>query len=242
MATSTAGGIGGNGGGDEDAASVVVVTPKEEWDHQFTLVLIGDSGVGKTSAMRRFVDNELLTNHLQTIGIEYKVKVLEIGGVRFRLEIWDTAGQERYRTITSSYYRRADGILVMFDLTSHTTMDNVHMWMKEIQRHANRKADLLFVATKRDLQNIREVSEDAIQELSEQTGIPCMEISSKTGEGVVAAFTRITCLIRDRLCSHEGGPPQPGASRLLDPGTHASRGPDSSTQSTARKSKCCGGS
>ena len=104
----------------------------EAYDHLFKLLLIGDAGVGKSSILLRFTD-DTFDEHLQsTIGVDFKVKMRTIAGKRVKMTIWDTAGQERFRTLTSSYYRGAQGIMLTYDVTRRQTFDNLNQWLQEV--------------------------------------------------------------------------------------------------------------
>merc|ERR1711881_702429 len=109
---------------------------KKTYDLLFKLLLIGDSGVGKTCILFRFSDDAFNTTFISTIGIDFKIKTIEIDGKRIKLQIWDTAGQERFHTITTSYYRGAMGIMLVYDVTNEKTFDNIHRWLGYITEHA----------------------------------------------------------------------------------------------------------
>merc|ERR1712071_147884 len=105
---------------------------KKSYDLLFKLLLIGDSGVGKTCILFRFSDDAFNTTFISTIGIDFKIKTIELQGKKIKLQIWDTAGQERFHTITTSYYRGAMGIMLVYDITSVKTFDNIAKWLRNI--------------------------------------------------------------------------------------------------------------
>ncbi|EPR79248.1 GTP-binding protein YPT1 [Spraguea lophii 42_110] len=107
----------------------------DDYDYIFKIILIGNSGVGKTCLINRYIDNIYNQGYISTIGVDFKIKTVELDNRKIKLQIWDTAGQERFRTITSSYYRGADAIIVVFDLTDKDSFNELNSWLLEIERH-----------------------------------------------------------------------------------------------------------
>merc|ERR1712023_164091 len=125
----------------------------QEYDYLFILVLIGDSGVGKSCLLLRFADDTYTDSYISTIGVDFKIRTIELDGKTVKLQIWDTAGQERFRTITSSYYRGAHGIIIVYDVTDKESFQNVKHWLQEIEKYANDGVVMLLVGNKSDLQS-----------------------------------------------------------------------------------------
>ena len=156
--------------------------------HCFKILTIGESGVGKTCILRRFVENKFLKNHLATIGIDFKTKNIEIDGTPIKLKIWDTAGQERFRNITNQYYKGADGIILVFDVTDQKSFEKIKEWMSQIK--ANTQADqigLVLLGNKCDIE-ARTISKNDGEELGKELGIEYYETSAMKGDGIAQAF------------------------------------------------------
>ncbi|XP_047315005.1 ras-related protein RIC1 [Impatiens glandulifera] len=182
-----------------------------EYDYLFKLLLIGDSGVGKSCLLLRFADDSYLDSYISTIGVDFKIRTVEHEGKSIKLQIWDTAGQERFRTITSSYYRGAHGIIVVYDVTEQESFNNVKQWLSEIDRYANENVNKLLVGNKCDLEENREVSYDAGKAFADELGIPFMETSAKDSTNVEQAFLAMSTSIKNRMASqpatNNGKPP-----------------------------------
>ncbi len=153
-------------------------------------MLIGDNGVGKSCTLLRFVDDTYTDVHINTIGVDFRFKTVRIEKKAIRLQIWDTAGQERFRTITSAYYRGADGIIILFDLTVPETFNHVNEWYNEVNRYAAEDTCKLLLGNKCDRKD-REVPASKGQTLAEKLGMPYMEVSAKEKINIDEAFMRI---------------------------------------------------
>ncbi|KAH7730738.1 RAB-1 protein [Aphelenchoides avenae] len=155
-----------------------------EYDYLFKLLLIGDSGVGKSCLLLRFADDTYTESYISTIGVDFKIRTIELEGKTIKLQIWDTAGQERFRTITSSYYRGAHGIIVVYDITDQDTFNNVKQWLQEIDRYACENVNKLLVGNKCDLTSKRAVETNVAKDYADQLGIPFLETSAKSSTNV----------------------------------------------------------
>lgn len=172
-----------------------------EYDYLFKLLLIGDSGVGKSCLLLRFADDSYLESYISTIGVDFKIRTVELEGKTIKLQIWDTAGQERFRTITSSYYRGAHGIIIVYDVTDKDSFDNVKQWLNEIDRYASENVNKLLVGNKSDLTAKRAVDTQQAQAYADEIGIPFLETSAKNASNVEEAFMLMAKEIKNRMAS-----------------------------------------
>lgn len=169
-----------------------------EYDYLFKLLLIGDSGVGKSCLLLRFADDTYTESYISTIGVDFKIRTIDLDGKTIKLQIWDTAGQERFRTITSSYYRGAHGIIVVYDTTDLESFNNVKQWLHEIDRYASDNVNKLLVGNKSDLTSKRAVSFDQAKEFADSLGIEFVETSAKNSTNVEKAFMMMASQIKAR--------------------------------------------
>ena len=156
-----------------------------EYDYLFKLLLIGDSSVGKSCLLLRFADDSYVDSYISTIGVDFKIRTVELEGKTVKLQIWDTAGQERFRTITSSYYRGAHGII----------------WLNEIDRYANDSVCKLLVGNKSDLVDNKVVDSLTAKAFADELGIPFLETSAKDSINVEQAFLTMTAEIKKKMGS-----------------------------------------
>jgi len=181
-----------------------------EYDYLFKLLLIGDSGVGKSCLLLRFADDTYTESYISTIGVDFKIRTIDLEGKTIKLQIWDTAGQERFRTITSSYYRGAHGIIVVYDVTDQVSFNNVKQWLQEIERYASDSVTKLLVGNKCDLTTKKVVDKDAAKEFADSKGIPFLETSAKNSTNVESAFLTMAKEIKNRMGNtgpRDGGKP-----------------------------------
>ncbi|XP_031112880.1 ras-related protein Rab11C-like [Ipomoea triloba] len=164
---------------------------EHEYDYLFKIVLIGDSGVGKSNILSRFTRNEFCLESKSTIGVEFATRTLQVEGKTVKAQIWDTAGQERYRAITSAYYRGAVGALLVYDITKKQTFENVLRWLRELRDHADSNIVIMMVGNKSDLNHLRAVSEQDGQALAEKEGLSFLETSALEAVNVEKAFQTI---------------------------------------------------
>mmetsp|Transcript_8950 Transcript_8950/g.16241 ORF Transcript_8950/g.16241 Transcript_8950/m.16241 type:complete len:204 (+) Transcript_8950:327-938(+) len=169
------------------------------YDMQIKLLMIGDSGVGKTCLLLRYANDSFSPTFITTIGIDFKIKNVEIDTKRIKLQIWDTAGQERFRTITTSYFRGAQGILLVYDVTDRRSFDSIRNWISQIQQHADVSVNKILVGNKCDITEEKTVSTEEGQRLAKEYGIGFFEASAKNDINVEQSFISIARAVKDRL-------------------------------------------
>eukprot|EP00979_Chaetoceros_neogracilis_P006927 scaffold1406_cov284-Chaetoceros_neogracile.AAC.30 len=175
-------------------------TKQRDYDYLFKLVLIGDSGVGKSCLLLRFADDAFTESYISTIGVDFRFRTVKIDKKTVKLQIWDTAGQERFRTITSAYYRGADGIIMVYDVTSQDSFDHVNDWLKEVNRYASEGTCKLLVGNKSDRSTEKVVTKEQAKEFADDIGVPFLETSAKSAANVEEAFlTMASELIKQRI-------------------------------------------
>lgn len=182
------------------------------YDYLFKVLLVGDSAVGKSCLLMRFTADRFDEVTTSTIGVDFRVKYLTLGGRRVKLTVWDTAGQERFRTLTSSYYRGAQGIIFVYDVTRRDTFEDLErIWMKEVDIYSNiEDAVKMVVANKVDLQSTRAVSTEEGHAFARDNGCLYVETSAKVNIAVGQAFEELVQKILETPAlldgfSHPGG-------------------------------------
>ena len=178
-------------------------TMNSEYDYLFKLLLIGNSGVGKSCLLLRFSDDTYSNDYISTIGVDFKIKTVELEGKTVKLQIWDTAGQERFRTITSSYYRGSHGIIIVYDITDQESFNGVKMWLQEIDRYATSTVLKLLVGNKSDLTDKRVVEFDVAKEFAEANNMPFLETSALDSTNVEEAFLTMAKQIKESMAKQK---------------------------------------
>lgn len=204
---------------------------KPAYDYLIKLLLIGDSGVGKSCLLLRFSDDSFTPSFITTIGIDFKIRTIELDGKRIKLQIWDTAGQERFRTITTAYYRGAMGILLVYDVTDEKSFGNIRNWIRNIEQHATESVNKMLIGNKCDMVDRKVIDTERGQALAEEYGIKFMETSAKNSINVDKAFITLAKDIMDRIVDPGDGKGSAGGS-----GTIENLGGDG--QGSSQKSDC----
>jgi len=163
----------------------------KDYDNLFKLGVIGDTGVGKSCILLRFADDTFTENYISTIGVDFRFRTVKVEKQTVKLQIWDTAGQERFRTITSAYYRGADGIIMVYDVTSEVSFDHINDWFVEVNRYAAENTCKILVGNKIDKAD-KIVPTEKAQAYANKLGIPFIETSAIESTNVEEAFLTIT--------------------------------------------------
>lgn len=170
-----------------------------EYDYLFKILIIGDSGVGKSCILLRFTEDTFTESYISTIGVDFKIRTISQEGKTIKLQIWDTAGQERFRTITTSYYRGAHGIMIVFDLTDLESFENIKQWILEINRYSCNNVNKILIGNKSDLRSQRMISYEEAKEYAEQQGMEYFETSAKNANNIDKVFYTIASNIKERM-------------------------------------------
>jgi len=210
----------------------------ERYDYLFKFIIIGDAATGKSCLLHRFIDDQFKTESTHTIGVEFGSKIVEVGGQSIKLQIWDTAGQERFRSVTKSYYRGAAGAILVYDVTSRDSYNNVSSWLGDARNLADKNIAIVLVGNKIDLANDREVTFLEASRFAQENELMFLETSARTGEGVTEVFMKCA---RTILTKVESG--------ILDPNQmnsgvqHGSRrilkSPGLATEKPTKSEVCC---
>lgn len=175
------------------------VSLQQDYDYLFKLLLIGNSSVGKSSILLRFADNTFTDNFLPTIGVDFKIKTFELQQKIIKMQIWDTAGQERFKTITSSYYRGAHAVLIVYDITDRQSFVDVENWLIETEKHASDGIIRLLVGNKSDLESKRIVTSEEGRNFAVNNGLEFIETSSKNNVNIEDAFLTVAKKIKEKV-------------------------------------------
>ncbi len=177
-----------------------------ESPNTFKILTIGESGVGKTCILRRFVENKFFKTHLATIGIDFRTKAIKVYGKDIKLKIWDTAGQERYHNITNQIFKGSDGIILVFDVTEDNSFSKIQDWIEQVKSNVSQKEiSLILIGNKCDIEE-RVISKEKGKELAKILNIDYYETSALNGTGINEAFEGITKTImkRKNIINNEG--------------------------------------
>jgi len=196
------------------------------------LMMVGDSGVGKTSLLHQFVDEKFDPQFITTIGIDFKRKLVDAAGKRVMLQLWDTAGQERFRSITSSFYRGAQGVALVFDVTDHDSFANMGQWIRSMQTLTTEGTPWMIIGNKTDMVKERSVTQAAAEALAKKYGVWYFETSARTGYNVKEAFHALTKIMTQKVLALEKGEERLQKQQITQDS-------DIALTDTPSKSSCC---
>ncbi|XWV25288.1 rab family small GTPase [Tupanvirus deep ocean] len=172
----------------------------DEYDGIIKIIIVGESGVGKSALLSRYCDNNYSINYTSTIGVDFRTKTLDINNKKVKLQIWDTAGQERFRSITSSYYRGANAVMLVFDLTNIHSFARLEIWMRQIKQYMpDDKHKIILVGNKCESSSASNVDRNMVKELCSKNNIEYIETSAKQNINVEEAFMKLVEQIIDDL-------------------------------------------
>ena len=202
---------------------------EKEYDYIFKVLLVGNSDVGKSSLILRYVDQIWNDVFVPTIGVDFKVKSLEIENKSIKLQIWDTAGQERFRNVISSYFKGAHGILLIFDITSRDSFKELENWLAEVEKNASTQILKILIGNKCDLVEERDISKDEGEAFAMRNGMQYIETSAKINTNVNEAFEALAKIMVEYSNKKNSGINENKTIKM-------NRGTDLGTQ---KKKKCC---
>jgi Ras-related protein Rab-1A len=164
---------------------------KKNSDFSFKIVLVGDTCVGKSSILVRFCDDIFSDNYITTIGVDFKFKTLLLKNKTIKIQIWDTAGQERYRSMTTTYYRGANAIIICYDISNHESFDNLNKWINDVKKFSSDDTEIFIFGNKIDEENKRKVLISEKNEFENSFHFNIFEVSAKSGKNIEEAFKKI---------------------------------------------------
>ena len=167
------------------------MTEKKDYDYLFKILILGDSFVGKTNILKRFIHNEFDSTTKETVGVEFDSKNYNFGEKTIKAQIWDTAGQERYRSVTKAYYKGAKGALLVYDISRRITFENIDNWIIDLRTNGDKDILIILIGNKSDLNSKREVNKDEAETKAEQYNIAFLETSAKNGDNIDKAFREL---------------------------------------------------
>ena len=201
---------------------------ESDFDYLFKVLIVGESGVGKSCLLLRFTEGIFNENYISTIGVDFKIRTINLNGSVIKLQIWDTAGQERFRAITKSYYHGSHGIVIVYDITDRKSFEKVSDWFLQIQTsEPNEDSCKILIGNKCDLEDKREVSSEEGEALAREYNVPFMETSAKDALNVDNLFEVMAEAMKQKNS-------MTGSSQNENGGMQIKKG-----QSLTQKKKCC---
>ena len=214
-----------------------------DYDYLFKIVLIGDSGVGKSNLLSRFTTDEFNIESKSTIGVEFATRTIEVENKKIKAQIWDTAGQERYRAITSAYYRGAVGALIVYDISKSSSYENCNHWLTELRENADDNVAVGLIGNKSDLAHLRAVPTDEAKNFAMENQMLFTETSALNSDNVDKAFRELIVAIFQMVSKHQvdlnGSGTNNGGSNGGPKGPTISLTPAPNEGKKKKSSNCC---
>jgi small GTP-binding protein len=183
-----------------------------DYQYIFKLILIGNSGVGKSSIIQRYMKNTFEESYKCTIGVDFLMKTLNLNGKTVKLQLWDTAGQEKYKSMVASYYRGANVALVVFDITSHASFDSLPVWIENYYKNGPEEKNIILIGNKKDMEESRQVTRQEAEIFSETNNMMYFETSAKEGDNIEYIFTYAA----EKLLEYYGKPDENNIKRQMN--------------------------
>jgi Ras-related protein Rab-8A len=219
--------------------SVVMLKKRNKNDPPVLKILvIGDSGVGKSCLLLRFASDTFQPSYMPTIGIDFRVKDCELEGRKAKVQVWDTAGQDRFYSITRAYYRGAHGVMIVYDVTDPKSFRNVERWMRSLDTHASESVNRVLIANKSDVHDKRVIDTEKGRALAEKYGVKFFEVSAKSGDGVEDAFETLAVEIKHRVLDSRSADTSDSSGD--EDGQRKNSSGSLSDSGDTRKGPCCG--
>ena len=208
----------------------------EEYEMMVKIILIGDSGVGKTNIMSKFLKNQFMEESKATIGVEFGSKLFNHEGHKIKAQIWDTAGQEKYKAITGAYYKGSKGALVVYDITQKKSFENIEKWVNDLKVAGDPKITIILIGNKSDLEDKRQVLKDQGEEKARSFGCAFLETSAYSGDNIEKAFNLMVKEIYEKFSNDSTGEDE------LAPGSNGNGKDvklDTVNDNNIKKKSCC---
>jgi Rab family protein len=211
----------------------------DKYHQLMKLIVVGDSGTGKSCLLHRFVEDTFTEDQTQTIGVEFGAKVVQLLGKRVKLQIWDTAGQERYRSVTRSYYRGAVGCLIVYDITCRSSYEHVPQWLADVRQLAGKDVTVMLIGNKADMNEKRVITHNEVSLFAQEHNLMHFETSAATGELVTDAFLKVAkiAMQKDKANEEASAADSPGRAGA-DDHEDGAEGVSLSSASTGKRGYC----
>ena len=207
----------------------------QNYQYIFKLILIGNSGVGKSCILQRYMKHTFEEKYKCTIGVDFLMKSLTINGKTVKLQLWDTAGQEKYKSMVSSYYRGANVALIVFDITSHASFDALPIWIENFYKNGPEQKNIILIGNKKDLEESRQVTQEEAQTFSEMNNMMYFETSAKEGDNIDYVFNYAA----EKLLEFYSGNNEAILKRQITPNNEKQINNFQDVRIEEHKKKCC---